>query len=324
MFKLIPQILAGVLVVFGSNPTIAGEPRLYSDRELREAKRTYEPNVRAIFREELIRRLPGEQRYALSNVSLAMPLRGKHPLQFSARPIDRTVVVPVLSLKFLDELMIAWAWFEERGCETAYLTSYLSLLLGFKRIDAGPLEAFNLPQWIINDERVNSLSLKLHKTAVYFLLAHEAGHLLYNHQPATGGATSQRQEREADDFALSAMARIGVMPAGMIQYFIAGYMHEPLPDLETWEFETRQIAELTHPLTDTRVRRIADRLAFRPMDYAHSEPNPVYASQIVAYAAKQMRGIADHMEHGGMRLYSAGWLMEHFPQSRFAGACPAR
>jgi hypothetical protein len=232
--------------------------------------------------------------------------------------------VPVLSVKFLDELTIAWAWFEERGCQTEYLTSYLSLLLRYNEIDAGPLEAFGLPEWIIEDERVNSLALKLHKTAIYFLLAHEASHLFYHHTPAPGGLASQRQEQAADDFALSAMARIGVMPAGMIQYFIAGYMFEPLPDLETWELETGVIAELTHPLASARVRVIANRLADRPLDYAHSEQNPTQSSKIVEYAAEQMLGIADHIDHGGVRLYSASWLVEHFPRSKFANACPAK
>ncbi|MDH3640456.1 MAG: hypothetical protein OES38_00030 [Gammaproteobacteria bacterium] len=324
MRKLTSLALTAIVVLSGRNFVLASELRLYGDQELREAKQVYEPNIRAIFRQDLIRRLPHEQRYALSDVRLVMPLRGKHPLQFSARPNDRSVIAPVLSVKFLDELTIAWAWFHERGCRTEYLTSYLSLLLGFRKIDAGPLEAFNLPQSVIKNERVNSLSLKLHKTAVYFLLAHEAGHLFYGHRPYTGGPASQQQEQTADDFALSAMASVGVMPAGMIQYFIAAYMYEPLPDLDTWEFESGQIAELTHPLTNTRVRRIADRIAMQPLDYAHSERNLQLATQAVVYAAKQMAGIAEHMEHGGVRLYSAGWLTEHFPSSRFATACPAR
>jgi hypothetical protein len=46
---------------------------------------------------------------------------------------------------------------------------------------------------------------------------------------------------------------------------------------------------------------------------AHSERNSTLASQNVAYAAQQIAGIADHMDHGGMRLYSAGWPWSIFP-----------
>ena len=323
MLKLILHILTATIMLLSSSLGFATDPGLYSDRELREAKQLYETNVRGMFRKDLVQRLSSQHRYALSDVRLAMPLRGKHPLQFSARPSDRTVIIPVSSMKFLDELTIAWAWFELSGCRTEYLTSYLSLLLRFNAIDQGPLEAFDLPKTIIKKQDVDDLSLKLSKSALYFLLAHEAGHLLYNHQPAPGGPTSQRQERAADAFALSAMARVGVVPFGMLQYFIAGYMFEPLPDLETWEFQTGVIAELTHPLASARVRHIAERLAKRPIDYAHSERNPQAAAQLVGHVAQQMSEIADHMDHGGMKLYSASWLIEHFPQSRFAVACPA-
>ncbi len=30
------------------------------------------------------------------------------------------------------------------------------------------------------------------------------------------------------------------------------------------------------------------------------------------------------MDHGGVRLYSAGWLREHYQQSNFHNACPVR
>jgi hypothetical protein len=324
MHRLAQQFGITLIMWFGVSTLPVAQIHIYSDQELRAAGQRYEPNIRGIFRQDLVRQLPAADRAVLANATLRMPLRGEHPLQFSARPSDRSIVAPVMSLKFIDDLTIAWAWFEENQCETEYLTSYLSYLLSAQTLRAGPMQAFNLPMSVINNERVNSLSLKMSKTAIYFLLAHETGHLVLNHRTNLTGEASQAQERAADNYALSAMANVGVMPAGMLQYFVAAYMFEPLPNLQTWEYNAGVIAELTHPLTSERVRMIADTLAANPMGYAHSEPNPQYAARLVEGLAYMIAEIANHMDHGGVRLYSAGWLREHYPQSNFHNACPVR
>jgi hypothetical protein len=184
------------------------------------------------------------------------------------------------------------------------------------------MKAFNLPMQVLNNSRVNSLSLKLSKTAIYFLLAHEAGHLVLNHQVNLTGESSQAQEKAADEYALSAMARIGVPPLGMLQYFISSYMFEPLPNLQTWEYNAGVIAEMTHPLASSRIHLIASTLAANPINYAHSEPNPQLAANRIENLANMIKAIANHMDHGGVRLYSAIWLREHFPESKFSRACP--
>lgn len=322
MHKLILQALLTAYLLLGSCSIAVADIHIYSDYQLNEARKVYQPNIIGMYREDLVRQLPAAHRQALANVQLHLPLRGKHPLQFHARPWDRSITVPIMSVKFLDELTILWAWFEENNCDASYITSYLSSLLGSQDMSQGPLQAFGLSMSVIDKPRVNSLSLKLSKSALYFLLAHEAGHLLNNHQGGAEGLKSRLQEKAADDFALSAMARVGVVPAGMLQYFIAAYMFEPLPDLNTWEYAEKVIGELTHPLASSRVRNIAQRLAAKPMDFAHSEPDPQHAVQLVNVIASQISAIANHMDHGGLKLYSASWLQKHYPKSRFAGACP--
>lgn len=322
MHTLAQQIGLVLIMWLGVSTLPAAQIHIYSDQELRVAAQRYVPNVRGIFREDLVRQLPAADRARLANATLRMPLRGEHPLQFSSRPSDGSIIVPIMSVKFIDDLTIAWAWFEENQCETGYLTSYLSYLLSAQTLSESPLQAFGLSMSVINNERVNSLSLKLSKTAIYFLLAHEAGHLVLSHRINLTGDSSQTQEKAADEYALSAMANVGVMPAGILQYFMAAYMFEPLPSLKTWDYNAKVISELTHPLTSDRVRMIANTLATHPMNFAHSEPNPQYAARLVEGLAYMIGEIANHMEHGGLRLYSAGWLREHYPQSKFRSACP--
>ena len=308
------------LLMFSSN-LLAQNIQLYSDNELYEAKQRYEPNVRAIFREDLVRRLPVTQRNILANATLEMPLRGKHPLQYSAKPWAKRIIIPVMSLKFIDDLSIVWAWFIENNCEPSYITSYLSSLLSYNEINLPPMQTFGLNMSVIKNERVNSLSLKLSKTAIYYILAHEAGHVNFNHSVSKNKIFLRKQEEVADNFALNTMERIGVMPAGMLLYFMAGYMFEPLPDLETWEYEEKTIAEFSHPLVSDRIHRIAQRLGAKPINFVHSEPNPVRVKQQVIILANKMSEIANQLDNGGMKLYSASWLRKHFPRSKFSNVC---
>jgi len=297
---------------------------LFNQQQLMEAKNTYENNLIGVFREDLVRQLAYEHRQKLSNVKLNMPLQGEHPLQYGAQPWNKTIIIPISSVKFLDELTIVWAWFEENNCDTAYITSYLSSVLGKRETQEAPLQAFGLNMSVIKNKRVNSLSLKLHKSAIYFLMAHEAGHIVHNHKVNLKGYESQAQELAADNYALNAMASIGVMPAGMLQYFISSYMFEPFPDLKTWEYQQNTIGELTHPLASERLHNIANRLSSNTMDFAHSEVQPQKASMIVANAAVQISNIAKHMDNGGMKIYSASWLLKHYPKSQFRVACPIK
>jgi hypothetical protein len=300
----------------------AQEIRMFTDQQLVAAAAIYAPNVEWMLRHDLARRLPASQRTALAGVEIVMPLRGGHPLQFAAQPSDQTLIMPASSLKFIDELTIVAAWFEERDCDVGYVHSYLSATLRYGGIGVSPLGAFGLSMGVTDREQVNDLSLKLSKTAVFFLLAHEAGHLMLGHHPGAASVISQAQEAAADAFALDIMARAGVPPAGMVYYLLAAQMLEPLPDLETWELEEEVIGEFTHPLSADRVRRIADRLAEAPLNFAHSESDPVRGADQVRYIAKQLAGIAQGMHHGGVVLYSASWLLDRYPVEDFLNACP--
>ena len=78
----------------------------YSTAELERASRTYHDNLVGSWEEDLLPRLTPAQRGAASTVSLRLPLigAGRNPYDFYASPTARVVTIPILSVKFLDDL----------------------------------------------------------------------------------------------------------------------------------------------------------------------------------------------------------------------------
>ena len=125
----------------------------------------------------------------------------------------------------------------------------------------GPLAAFKLGDWIYKDQHVKDSSNKLCNIIIVFLLAHELGHLVHNHQGGLSGIRSQAQEHEADEYAFDIMAQIGINPIGLVFLFSAAAMMEGGQD--------------THPLSGTRVIAAAEQMEKRPRSFIdHLEPDP--------------------------------------------------
>ena len=98
----------------------------YSTAELERASRTYHDNLVGSWEEDLLPRLTPAQRGAASTVSLRLPLlgAGRNPYDFYASPTARVVTIPILSVKFLDDLAIAATWYEVRGCSMDAVSDY--------------------------------------------------------------------------------------------------------------------------------------------------------------------------------------------------------
>jgi hypothetical protein len=96
---------------------------------------------------------------------------------------------------------------------------------------------------------------------MFFLLAHELGHIARGHAGGATGIHSQIQEREADAYAFDAMATVGAEPLGLAYFFTAAAMMEG--------------GQTSHPLSGSRVEAAARALEARPRAFVdRSEPNP--------------------------------------------------
>lgn len=279
---------------------------LYSDAVLAERKARYEPSIRWNFENLVLGSLTPKERAKIGDIQLALPLRGqgalrRHPMAFYAG--GKTVVVPIMSVKFFDDLTLAFAYFSTKGLSLEPVSDYVGMLKYRNAADIGgrfppPLEALGLSYDIWKtDKKVDNASRNALKSGLVWVMAHELGHIFFRHRGYANISVEevQRQEAAADAFANRIMRRIGVTPMGMPIFFMAMAHLEPLRgDFQSdgaWMQYLRERA--THPLTADRMVRLAQGLLNRPSDFASGEADIESGTQRVAFVAERIRGIGD-------------------------------
>lgn len=280
---------------------------IYDDALLHHWQERYRPNVQWNFDNLVLGRLTPAERARVGTVTLAYPLRAEgtlrdHPLQFYAGG-DR-ITVPVLSLKFLDDLTLAWAFLHVRGRPLDPVMDYLAMLRYQDPASTpkgrfqGPLETLGVPPDIWKrDPAIDDISQKAFKSAVVWILAHELGHLYHRHPgygPGVSRDAARANETEADQFANTIMRRIGVAPLGIVQYFMAlSRLERGRGDFTSQAAYERYVREVaTHPLTSDRLRAIAGDLRRSPEDFTAEESDPVAAVQRIRAVADDVDTIA--------------------------------
>lgn len=175
----------------------------------------------------------------------------QHPLSFYAFTNRNIIVLPVFSLKFLDDLCTAYAWLQIKGYSLETVSEYTAILYYGKLPSDGfppPLKALGIPEDALKDPKVDELALAHFVTARTFILLHEMGHVLYDHRDANSDE-SIRYEQQADRFAAKVMQRTPLPPLGMLVWFLA--------DAHWTGFPPRRG---THPLSGERVRALANHI----------------------------------------------------------------
>ena len=298
--------LASLLIVFGSVRLHASYlEAFYPERTLIYWHSRYPDNVRWNFENLLIKNLTDAERQAIGAVELQFPLIApvqNAPINFYATLNPRRIVVPVLSIKLFDDIAIASAWLLFNGYSQETIYNYLSMIkykdhrsLPGQRFPP-PLEALQIPADALSDERVDSLSQKILKSAIVFILAHEMGHLRHHH-PGYDIPMHQARENElaADRFAIEMMRRVGVAPMGITQFFMAAlYLSNHRGDFSTdaqWEAYLR--SHSTHPLSPERMRALSSSLKTHARDFARTEPDLNKAVNQIGYMAGQLDTIAE-------------------------------
>lgn len=292
----------------------AAQAPLFDRAALDEAARMV-PAVRRMLAEDIPATLPRADRPRAAAIRLATPDRlGPHPMGVYAEPTRNTIHVPLETLRFLDEWMMLLGWDNSRDCRSEFFDSYLWALLRAREPLPGPLAAFALDRAaVLADPKADHVAERSLSSAVWFLLAHEVGHILLGHSPDAQGADSRRQEMEADAFALDRFAALGTAPLGIVPFFYAARYLDP----------TGEAAELgTHPVFSRRLQAIADRLAAEPEAFAHAEPDPAQARLTVLFVAAQIGAMAELGSDEDMLEVLPGALLRDYPLSRLATACP--
>jgi hypothetical protein len=153
-----------------------------------------------------------------------------NPLAFYSRYKSRPgygndlVVMPIFSLKFLDDLTIAYAWLQANNYTVETVSEYTAILFYGKPPAAGfppPLEALRIPPNALERKDIDQAALGDFVSARAFTVLHEMGHIMYRHGKTQNPAESIRQEQQSDALAAMVMKRIGLPPLGMFVYFLA-------------------------------------------------------------------------------------------------------
>jgi hypothetical protein len=226
---------------------------MYDQATLQHWQPRYQRSTMKIVNEVIVPVLTSEERRRLGVATFDFPLYAdgelkRHPLMFYV-PGDPRVVMPIFSLKFLDDLCTAYAWLQVNGYSLETISEY-NAMLRYRGASGGrypaPLPALDIPTDALKDRRVDELALGHFVTARTWLLLHELGHIYGSHR-RTSNAQSRKNEQEADRFAMEVMRRTPLPPLGILVFFLAdahwtGY---PSSDADT------------HPLSGARLRTLA-------------------------------------------------------------------
>jgi hypothetical protein len=228
---------------------------LYDRATLQQLAPRYERTTKKMLDQLIFPALRTQERQRLEGIRVVHPLEAEgslkgEPLMFYAE--YPRVVLPIFSLKFLDDLCTATAWLQVNGYSIETVADYVAMLR-FKTAQdfpggryPPPLPSLGIPANALSDPRVDELALNHFVTARAFILVHELGHLYHRHVARTL-PESQQNEREADRFAAVVLQRTPVTPLGSLIFFtaLAHWADYPPQDLRT------------HPLTGERLHALA-------------------------------------------------------------------
>ncbi|NDW02021.1 hypothetical protein [Salipiger sp. PrR002] len=301
---------------------IAGLPaaaQMYSDAQLEETRQRSAAIIRDVLRADIIALLPPQQIAASAEVTVSFPARGRGPLAFWSYPSTGEIVMPLDALRFFGDLTLVYAWFDHRLCRVDPVQAYvLHVLLG--NTETEPLAAFGLSkEQVVNAYRTDpgtgqplsadDLSQKIFSSSLYFILAHELGHILLGHTGGLDGALSQAQEWQSDAFALEHFARVGTAPIGILYFYMALWFADPYGEAQ---------AEHSHPMSADRISAIADEILSRIGDFTWREPSPTP----VIKAVTEMKTIARIARDDNMRQVAIAQLLHAFPVAGLPQTCP--
>jgi hypothetical protein len=295
-------VFAAVLVVLSAGSAAAqGKDygAMYDDGLLEQKQGGYSEVVLSNFRSVFMPRLTVDERQRLRNLSPEFPLRGpgRGLFEYFAERSGR-VVLPVMAIRFLADLSVAFAWLDTNGYTMEPVTDYVSML---KYQDAtrfggrypDPRSALRIPANATDNPRVDNLSQQILNHSISFLLLHEMGHVLYQHPGYGSGIARERareNEDEADRFALEVLRRVGQPVNGLLFFFLAAAHFVPhRADFGSDADYQAHLVKDTHPLTSARIARLAQYLREHAADYGRLQNNP-------SRAAAAIRSVADAID----------------------------
>ena len=227
--------------------------------------------------------LKDSERSALNNVSFKYPKprQGDYLLNFYALPDKNNpeIYMPILSLKALEDLTTAFAWLHVNRYSLSVIDIYY-MMLRYRKWSTFPggkpqpiLKALGIPDDALKDPQVDKLSLKIRNEAFAFIIAHELGHIVFDHKGYHEITKEQARQDEIDSdlFALKILNRVNSTPFGGLIFFqaqIYNMKHRAEFKSDT-EWENYMSRKATHPLSEKRMKGLIN---YMEKQYVHVSP----------------------------------------------------
>lgn len=310
MSRTIQQLLIALIVSTLTTMAVARDySGMYSQAKLKRVSEVYGNNLRLVLYEDIKPHMLVDELKTLGRITLLQPWdRTLDPFEFSANAESGIILIPAFSLKFLDDLAIAAAWYERYNCDKQAIFDYVSALDFSDKKLPSPLNALGVPEKAYElDSYVDDVSQKTLKSAMAFIVLHELGHIHHQHRPyeQITAAQAQQQEAQADSFALNILRRTRLPPMGMSLWFTALSVRDPLSEGSPQQ---------THPLTSSRLKAIANVLRNHPDDFIEWDNRHRWDANTIRGIAADFDGIATKLEDPDVRYVLRKRGREQVPQ----------
>lgn len=279
---------------------------IYTQETLTYWRPIFELRVRDLIRIHIQPKLAMLGREALPKVDLPLRGSGGSPFDFHYDRSSDTLEIPVLSAKFLYDMVAASEWLRTHGfgdCTVFYLSALK--YQGASQFPNGhyvtPFEALDIPHDAHMAIAFETLSYRftfeeLFNSALLFIVAHEIGHALYSPDNPVKLLTSQEQEVLADIFAGRVVAGSEFTLIGIERAFLYLTIFDRTADeFATQDKYVKWLDSAPHPMTAARVAGFGTQFAehphnFFPSDVSDSDPRIARAktagSELIALGKK--------------------------------------
>lgn len=265
---------------------------MYDNATLQYWSTRYQRSSNEILAKVILPYLFPEERHAVARLELQFPPSDSDLMNFHASLASQTVFLPTSSMKFLDDLCVAYAWLWANNYNLNIIEEYIAALKYKSPGDfpggryPTPLQALKVPANALDDPKVDRLSLRFFNSARAFILAHELAHIRFGHHGSTVA-----NEEAADAFALKVLSQTGTVPMGAVLYFQALALWVTNP-VDSDYSETHA----NHPLNSKRLRTLAETLERMAGDFSKNEQNEVEGIATVRFISNGIQKIAEYLD----------------------------
>lgn len=284
---------------------------MYEKSILADWNKRYASNADWNFQKVILPALKPNERESIKDVRLEYPLFAKYgdPFEISITTSPQGIIIPTSTIKFLDDLAIAYAWLSENKYSLTTVTEYMAMLKykDAKEFPGGryptPQQALFIPKNALDAQRVDDISQKLLKSYIVYLIAREVGAIHLRWPITRPVITTARENKQfilaADTFGLEILRRIGVVPVSLGPYITAQMHWVPnRSDFADGEAYGHFLASGGGSLVffPERLSNIASRIVLGSKDYFRGEPNQTAAASLIDLVAEQISQLASILE----------------------------